>query len=824
MKLIKLTLLAMFFLLFCFGLYAEGTAPQGLGTSENPYQIANLENLRWLSTTLSAWGAEDNLVYYIQTEDIDATDTRNWNGGAGFSPIGDYLDYSPTRKFIGSYDGQNHTISNLYINRSNQPYIGLFGFIKTGTISNLGIIDNMTTGSTYVGGLVGHCFWESTIENSYSTGRVSGFSNVGGLVGYCDSTTISYTCATGSVSGNSNVGGLVGYVFDSTISNAYATGSVFGEVNFVGGLVGVCDNSTISYTYATGSVSSTGNGAVGGLVGAKSIVAFVNNSFWDIYTTGQTVSDGGSGLPTEQMTDATAYLLAGWDFVGPADGQNEDIWGIHSIANGGYPFLMWQFQSIMDISDRIVIGENDVTSHTFGYTQVTVEMLENHPEITLDVTLYTQAPNVVNDVLPPHVTTLLPVFWDVDSNGVEGYSYNFTFDLTEFEDLAEGSNFAVLKRDSAMDEWKDVLALGASFEIVGNQAIVSGLDSFCQFAVGNAIEATPVEENHSDPLEFPQSGVEIEFPSNNPALTLEVILIESTPTIVNGSLPTSVNKLCSNHWQVNCNGVAVYNITFDMTGFPELESYNNFRILKREDNKEEWIDVITLGGIVTRNGNKITVSGLDSFSQFVPAYDENDTLPVTLSSFNAVAYSDEYVSINWVTESESNLLGFNVLRAETENVENSVRVNSSMIAPNNTGQTSSYSFVDDEVSAGRYYYWLETRELSNEVQLSHAFMVEVKAGDDSPQLPTETLLGNPYPSPFAGNTQADLRVKEGETASVTVYNLLGQVVKRESFSAGNHTFEWNGNDSKGNRTANGIYFFRMTTPSQTKSYKVLKLK
>ncbi len=203
---------------------------------------------------------------------------------------------------------------------------------------------------------------------------------------------------------------------------------------------------------------------------------------------------------------------------------------------------------------------------------------------------------------------------------------------------------------------------------------------------------------------------------------------------------------------------------------------------------------------------------------------ENQTLPVTLSSFNAVAYSDEYVSINWVTESESNLLGFNVLRAESENVENSVRVNSSMIAPNNTAQTSSYSFVDDEVTAGTYYYWLETRELSNEVELSQAFMVEVKAGHDSPQLPTETLLGNPYPSPFAGNTQADLRVKDGETASVTVYNLLGQVVKRESFSAGNHTFEWNGNDSKGNKTANGIYFFRMTTPSQTKSYKVLKLK
>ena len=62
----------------------EGTAPTlGDGSEENPYQIDTLAHLKWLSFTESAWQNK----HFIQTSDINATDTKTWANGYGFSPI-----------------------------------------------------------------------------------------------------------------------------------------------------------------------------------------------------------------------------------------------------------------------------------------------------------------------------------------------------------------------------------------------------------------------------------------------------------------------------------------------------------------------------------------------------------------------------------------------------------------------------------------------------------------------------------------------------------------------------------------------------------------
>lgn len=285
------------------------TAPlAGDGSEGSPYQIATLENLYWIAADSAKWDK-----HYIQTADIDASATSEWNGGEGWTPIG--TDDNNT--FTGTYDGGGYIIDGLFINRATGSQ-GLFGTMGSGSqIKNLGVANVNITSSVYTGGLVGY--------------------NASGIVQNC--------YAFGVVSGDSIVGGLVGINASGTVTNCYACVTVSLSLNFdapVGGLVGINYLGTVSNCYAFGVVS--GGSWVGGLVGAADPDSTVSNSFYDAETTNQ--SDTGKGEPktTEQMQTISTFTDAGWDFV--------DIWNIDEGFNQGYPYLRWQVFTPECLSDE----------------------------------------------------------------------------------------------------------------------------------------------------------------------------------------------------------------------------------------------------------------------------------------------------------------------------------------------------------------------------------------------------------------------------------------------------------------------------------------
>jgi hypothetical protein len=303
----------------------------GNGGSNDPYLIYTAEQLNTIGLATCDWDK-----HFLLCADIDMSNLN----GTSFNIIG-ILWTSP---FTGVFDGNGHTISNFNYTSMYTDYIGLFGYVR-GVIKDLGLIDpNVDAGTgRNVGSLVGT--FGGTITNCYvEGGSVEGLGYVGGLVG-SNGGTMTNCYSTAGVWGDRYVGGLVGSNL-GTISNSYSTAGVWGE-GYVGGLVGLnrrvciqgtpptCYSGTIINCYSTASVS--GGYRVGGLVGLK--YGEVSASFWDIETSGQTTSDGGTGLPTDQMQMADTFTDAGWDFVGETVNGIEDIW---FIPQQDYPHLWWE--------------------------------------------------------------------------------------------------------------------------------------------------------------------------------------------------------------------------------------------------------------------------------------------------------------------------------------------------------------------------------------------------------------------------------------------------------------------------------------------------
>ena len=329
---------------------------------------------------------KDLTAGYVLMNDLD----ENTDGYAelvererGWEPIGE-RDEDGNLSFSGIFDGNRNEIRDLFINRTEENYIGLFGYIEEGSeIKNLSASDADVVGNYSTGGLLGENN-NGIIENLYFEGKVSGNTRIGGLVGQ-NTGVVKNSYTSGKLSGEINIGGLIG-VNDGLVSNTYSTAEIIGE-NWrsagIGGLVGY-NTGIVKNSYAAGYVS--GGFDVGGLIGSR-YNGNVVNSFWDIEATGQDPPNGdsGTGKTTAEMKDLTTYtdtstegLDEPWDFVGnPYDDEgNEDIWDIDEDEeiNDGYPFLVWDHYHTLDVTTE---GEGSVEINPYK------DYYEQETEITV---------------------------------------------------------------------------------------------------------------------------------------------------------------------------------------------------------------------------------------------------------------------------------------------------------------------------------------------------------------------------------------------------------------------------------------------------------
>ncbi len=330
----------------------------GSGTDTDPYQISNAAEL----ISIGQQGRFCAKAYKLNS-DIDLSMFKFYR-----SIIGDDIIDKPyfTNRFYGSFDGAGHTISNLNIDALKGSYIGLFGYVNGGTISNLGLKNialndfcNAEFNTVYIGGLCGMCVSGSSgaggdISNCFVTGLISGGSGYGKVGGLCGSITGDISCCFVDVdisNENGTVGGLCA-ISSGNIDNSYAHGKVYGYS--AGGFCGRKYGGNVNNCYSTCEV--TGDDFMINGFGNIDSRASITNSFWDVQTSGIGNSgddnNGATGKTTSELQTLATFTSSGWDFT--EDDGNPAIW---QIFGDTYPTLAWEVNFDIDASEFVDLAD-----------------------------------------------------------------------------------------------------------------------------------------------------------------------------------------------------------------------------------------------------------------------------------------------------------------------------------------------------------------------------------------------------------------------------------------------------------------------------------
>ena len=361
------------------GAWAQTRPSKGDGKVGNPYIITKAEELKWFRDEVNR--GKYSICAKISDE-VDVIDMSTVCHAADKSQNLEEVSWEPigntTNRYMGTFDGNNKTITNLYIN-ANQEYSGLFGYTYRSAIKNLTFVNaNVTNTNSFTGILVGYGYG-GTYQNimtstscevnggdgtggiagklagnayncvNYAT--VQGKEQVGGLFSSYDSSKSITACANyGKVTASSLwVGGLVGYFNGGTIQDCANYGDVKGT-NRVGGMAGFVSSGKIQNVFSYGNVSATYDMQEVGMAfgfsssgATEGMVAYYSGAKLTVKGKEKEVKAFGNGTPSEDKATGFTETQLKSGFVAYQLHQNassEAKWG-QNLANDGdiYPVI-----------------------------------------------------------------------------------------------------------------------------------------------------------------------------------------------------------------------------------------------------------------------------------------------------------------------------------------------------------------------------------------------------------------------------------------------------------------------------------------------------
>ncbi len=298
-------------------------------------------------------------------------------------------------------------------------------------------------------------------------------------------------------------------------------------------------------------------------------------------------------------------------------------------------------------------------------------------------------------------------------------------------------------------------------------------------------------------------------------------LVSTSNNLLIGKRPAGTVKPLSG----DIDEVRIWNVALDQT------TINNWKNVPVTASHPNWANMLAYyqfnEGSGTTTSDSKSLQSDASISGAAWFVNGDLSLPVEMALFEASPVKDgKAVELQWITASETDNLGFEILRRQGVGTEwqtiDSYTYNSELIGQGTVSHTTQYTYTDETVdSENAYQYCIVNVAVNGDKEYSQVVDVALASVIETHQLYPA------YPNPFNPETNITFDIAQDGNVSLQVFDIQGRLIKtllNNSLFAGRHKIKWDGKTSNGNTAASGVYLIKLKTSDYSKYIKVSLLK